>query len=721
MQQQPFTRTRPQGRRVRPLAPSTVAVAILMVLASLPGIARADEDPGTEKRSDRTTHPARAASEGTAADNGAVELQPVTVTAEKVTSTEQDVPISMTVVTGEDLEHAAAKDTIDIMRQVPNTYMTKAGQHSSVAFLSMRGITPFMEAEQPVGFFVDGVHYRNIDMELLDIDRVEVLRGPQSTLYGRNTEAGAVNIITRDPEPYEERSVSVGVGNYDRRTLTGIFGGALGNQDWSYRAAVQALHSNGYFTREPDEIDDVDKANDLNVRLKLRWKPEEDWDVVATYDGQRYRDGSTNIALLSQLYSDPHKVTSNYIGYNNSNAHIGSVRAIYEAPSFTVTSISAYGTEDKTATYDVDASAYDALRLLTDVDYSRFTQELRLSSHEGASGPRWLGGLYYFNQTDHNNFDMDMNGLGYGVQSVRTTTDTQNSALFGQVTWPLNDKTALITGLRYDHENKDVVNHQAWAAMGKDFGSTANLTFNAWLPKVGVEYKPVPNIMTYATYSKGYKAGGFNNLADPGQEVYDAEYTTNYEIGLKHMGLNNRLQTKLALFWINWTNQQVEELVLTQSNITNAGKSVSRGAELEVTWQASRDLLLRASGGWNDAHFVTYVDNGNDYAGNRPPNAPAYTYSLGADYTFGNGWYAHADWQGADKVYFDSANTQKQDGYGLLNMKAGYRFRNYELAFWIKNALDEVYVTRAFDIGGGTYAGIAGDPLTYGMTLTAQW
>lgn len=134
-----------------------------------------------------------------------------------------------------------------------------------------------------------------------------------------------------------------------------------------------------------------------------------------------------------------------------------------------------------------------------------------------------------------------------------------------------------------------------------------------------------------------------------------------------------------------------------------------------------RALLLRAGGGWNNAHFVRYEDGGNNFAGNRPPNAPAYTYSLGADYTFGNGWYAHADCQGAGKAYFDSANTQKQDSYRLLNMKAGYRFSNYEVAFWIKNARDQVYVTRAFDIGGGTYAGIAGNPRTFGMTLTAQW
>lgn len=649
------------------------------------------------------------------------QLQPVTVTAEKMTSTDQDTPVSMTVVTGEDLERSAAKDTIDIVRQVPNMYMTKAGQHASVAFLSMRGVTPFMEAEQPVGFFVDGVHYRNVDMELLDIDRVEVLRGPQSTLYGRNTEAGAVTIITRDPEPHQEGQVSVGIGNYNRKTISGITGGPLGSEDWSYRAAVQFLDSDGYFTREPDGADDVDDATNVNARFKVRWQPQQAWDVIATYDGARYREGSTNIAPLSALREDSHKVSSNYIGSNDSDVHGGNVRAVYEAPAVTVTSISAYGYENKDTTYDVDGSALDLMRLRTGVDYSRFTQELRLSSPEGASGPRWVGGVYYFDQTDHNDIDMTMTGMGMGVQSVRTTTDTRNMAAFGQVTWPLIDSLSLITGLRYDHERKDVESQQTWAAMGRDTGVDQDMTFHAWLPKVGLEYKPFPTLLTYATYSGGYKAGGFNNLADPGNEKYDAEYTRNYEIGVKHTALDNTLSTKLSLFWIDWTDQQVEELILSQSNISNAGQSVSRGVELELAWKATKALLLKAGAGWNDAHFTKYEDNGTDFSGKRPPNAPAYTYSLGADYSFENGLYAHADWLGTGEVYFNSANTQKERPYGLLNLKTGYQGESYEVALWVKNALDADYATRAFDLGGGTYGGIAGDPRTFGMTVTARW
>lgn len=650
-----------------------------------------------------------------------VHLKPVTVTAEKMAADEQDTPVSMTVVTGEELERTSAQDTGDIVRRVPNTYMTKAGRHSSVAFVSMRGVTPFMEAEQPVGFFVDGVTQRNIDLELLDIDRVEVLRGPQSTLYGRNTEAGAINVITRDPEPVDEGAVSVTLGNYDRRSVTGIAGGAVGNDDWSYRAAIRLLDTDGYFRREPGDIDTVDDATDLNARLKLRWHPLDRWDVIATYEGQRYRDGSTNIAPLSQLRATPHVVTTDYIGSNDSDVHNGNLRAVYEAANLTVTSISAYTDEAKLSTYDVDGTANPFMTLRTDVDYARFTQELRVSSPETAKGPRWVGGVYYFDQTDHNNFDMDMAGMGAGVQHVRTTTDTRNMAAFGQVNWPLWEDVSLIAGLRYDHERKEATNRQVYRLAGRDFRNGADMTFDAWLPKIGLEYAPMPGLMTYATYSEGYKSGGFNNLADPGEEVYDAEYTTNYEVGVKASAFDDRLRARLAAFWIDWTDQQVEELILSQSNISNAGTSVSRGVELEMAWQATRDLRLIAGGGWNDAHFKRYEDGGVDYSGKRPPNAPAYTYSLGVDYQRDDGFFARADWLGTGRVYFNSANTQRQDSYGLLNLRAGYDIGDYGVALWMKNALDETYATRAFDLGGGTYGGIAGDPRTFGLTVTARW
>jgi len=653
------------------------------------------------------------------------QLKAVTVTAEKIAGTEQDTPVSMTVVSGEDLEASAAKDTIDVVRQVPNMFMTKAGQHSSVAFASIRGVTPLMETEQPVGFFVDGVYQRNIDMELMDIDRIEVLRGPQSTLYGRNTEAGAVNIVTRDPEPHDERQISLGYGNYNRKTLTALSGGAVGRRDLSYRAAIQVFDGDGYFTQVPTGSETTDDANDVNARLKLRWNPDTRWDVMATYDGARYREGSTNIASFEQIRSDPHKVMSNYAGSNSTDNHAGNIRAIYTADSFTVTSISAVGSEAKKTTYDVDATIADAMRLRTEVDYTRFTQELRISSPENTPGVRWVGGLYYFDQKDHNTVDMNMTGMGFGVQEIKTTTDTRNVAAFGQATWPVLDQFALITGLRYDVEYKDVENHQVWGLIGRDYRDSANLVAHAWLPKIGIEFKPVDGLMAFATYSEGYKAGGYNNLSNElGKEVYRPEYTTNYEVGLKHTGFGNTLQTKMSLFWIDWTDQQVEENVLTQSSISNAAKSVSRGVELEVAWQATRRMLLKAGGGWNDAHFVNYYDGATNYSGNRPPNAPAYTYSLGGDYRFDSGFYAHADWLGTGEIYYDSANQQKGKPYGLLNMKTGYQFDTYEVALWIKNALDEVYVTRAFNLGSAAapaYGGIAGDPRTFGLTLTARW
>lgn len=649
-----------------------------------------------------------------------VQLKPVSVTAEKVSSTDQDTPVSMTVISGDDLDRSNSGQTLDVIRHVPNMYMTKAGQHSTADMISMRGVTPFMEGEQPVGFFVDGVHYDNVDMELLDIDRIEVLRGPQSTLYGRNTEAGAINIITRDPEPYREGMASIGYGNYDEKVGSLISGGALWNPDWSYRATLRVKDSNGYFTREPGGQDDVDRTEDINARLKVRWQPTGNWDLMMSYDGQRYRDGATSIAFLDKISSNRGKVESDYIGSSDTDLHTGSLRAIYKARSFTVTSLSAVTSEENKNAYDIDFTSADMMRLYTDVAYTRATEELRFSSPDNTTGPRWVGGIYYFDQSGHNNVDVDVRN--YYVQHIRTDTDTRNAAVFGQATWPLLDSVDLITGLRYDYETKNVQNNRSYSAYYPRYGSSPDMAFHAWLPKVGLEYRPLSNLMTYATYSEGYKAGGFNNLGTQGKETFRAEYTKNYEVGLKHTGFDNRTENKLSLFWIDWTDQQVDQLILTQANISNAGKSVSRGVEWEGTWQATNALVLKANAGWNDAHFVEYMYGTRNYADKRPPNSPAYTYGIAADYNFSENFYARADWLGTGGVYFDSANEHKQSSYGLLNLKTGYRYGNYEASLWVRNALDKVYVTRAFDSGlAERYAGIAGDPQTFGLTLTARW
>lgn len=644
----------------------------------------------------------------------------IEVTAERHTANEGQTAIGMSVRTGEDLERQQTDDTLSLVQKLPNMHMIRAGHHSGASLLSMRGVTPFMEGEQPIGFFVDGIYQHTIDSDLLDVARVEVLRGPQSTLYGRNTEAGAVNIITRDPEPVTDGKITLGFGNYAQKSVQAVTGGALWSDDFSYRAALSYQGNDGYFEQDQTGASKIDEQSDFSGRLKLRYNPSKQWDVILGTQIERNRDGSTGFAPLTRLYRDPHITESDYIGTATSDIQSGSAKINYQGDGFQITSISAYRHENKKEDLDVDFTANDQSRLRTLVNHNRFTQEIRLSSPENETDLQWLAGLYYFNEKMKNEFDYEIRGMM--TQKTRTKQTTENIAGFGQLTMPLGDQFAVTAGLRYDHETKDVDNTTRFEpAVAATRASTEKMTFDAWLPKVSLSYKPTDQFLAYASYGQGYKSGGFNNLSAFGKETYDAEYTRNYEIGAKFDLIDGRLRTRAAAFWIDWTNQQVEEIVLTQSRISNAGTSVSRGVEAEIDFQATEGLRLNGSIGWNDAHFTDYKDGSNVYDGNRPANAPALTYAVGADYQFENGLYARADWQGNGGFYYDSANKVKEKAYGTLNLKAGYEFDDYEVSLWMKNVTNQAYAVRAFDAGSGRYVGLAGEPRTFGINLTARW
>lgn len=648
-----------------------------------------------------------------------VHLRSMTVTAEKVESLERDTAISMSVVSDETVEKTST-DTLDLVQQVPNLHMIRSGHHSGASFFSMRGVAPFMEGEQPIGFFVDGIFQHTMDTQLMDVERVEVLRGPQATLYGRNTEAGVINVITRPAEPDSEAELAATVGNYGERRMQAIVGGALGSDELAYRAALRWQSNDGYFTQKGTGNDEVNDLNDFNGRFKLRYLPEDmPLDVTVAHDAAVYRDGSTSLAPLSRLHRDPHRTSADYVGDVDVDLHTTSVNASWKAPDFTLTSITAYTDEDKQERIDVDFTELDMMRLGTQVDQQRVTEELRVSSPEDAN-ISWLGGLYYFDDTTDNNVDYEMRNQFN--QRTRTTTDTLNVAVFGQVHWSLTEHWELTTGLRYDHETKDVHNRKFYdPAIAPEYRTKRNLSYDAWLPKVSLQYRPGEDTLAYLSYSEGYKAGGFNNLSSEGEEVYQEEYVTNYELGLKKDWLDGDLETRTALFWIDLEDQQVEELILNQSRISNAGKSVSRGIEFEVNWWATDDLRLHASYGWNDAHFERYIDGDHDYADKRPPNSPKYTWALGGEYAFLHHWYARADLLGTSDFYFDAANDQKESGYKLLNLRLGYDVGKYAIAVWMKNVTDEIYATRAFDAGDGLYVGLAGDPRTFGITGKVRW
>ncbi|KOY62858.1 ligand-gated channel [Photorhabdus heterorhabditis] len=664
-------------------------------------------------------------------------LDTIVVTAEKVSADQQKTAIGMTVLSDFDVERKGIENFYEVVSEVPNLYMIKAGNPSDAGFISLRGVTPGMEGEQSVGFFTDGVYSHSFDTELLDIERIEVLRGPQATLYGRNTEAGVINIITKDPDPVTERKLGFSYGSYNRLQTTAILGGGIDEYgDWSYRTALRYLNSDGYFKRDYDNKKNINNVNDFNGRFKLRWQPSDGpWDIITTFDAQNRRNGNASFAPIDKIKRGTKSIDSDYAGKSDANIYKGSIKAVYQWDRMDLTSISAYTSEDKKDYQDLDFTRKSLSKLLIDRKQDYFSQELRLNSKN--TGPfNWLVGMYYFNQDDK--LDIDYRMLPVGYQIKNTNVKTNNYALFGNTSYYLMDNVELVAGLRYDYEKKDLKFRKTENFSGITRENlTDNLSFDAWLPKAGVNYYATDNAMLYASIARGYKSGGFNSLAPKDQRRFDAEYTTNYEIGLKSEWLDKTVRWNTALFWIDFTDQQVEKQFYPESVTQNAGKSISRGLESEISWRVIKGLTLSANAGFNDAHFTEFKDNiydkkgskivgVTDYKDKRPANTPNYTYGVGVDYSFLDGYFIRADYNVAGKVYFDNANTEKQSNYGLLNLRAGYETPTYDITLWAKNLLNKTYVTRAFPMdnpmtGENGWYGRAGEPLTFGATFNVKF
>jgi iron complex outermembrane receptor protein len=320
--------------------------------------------------------------------------------------------------------------------------------------------------------------------------------------------------------------------------------------------------------------------------------------------------------------------------------------------------------------------------------------------------------------------------------AIDSDTDVEGYAFFGQGSYRFFDKLKLTLGLRYDHEDKHFKSRQYTTPDLSMYGMQpsevdTDAGWNEWLPKFSIDYTWRAGLMTYASVARGYKSGGFNSLAPAEDMSYGPEYTTNFEVGLKSAWLQKRLILNLALFHIDWTDQQIEQQAYPEAITKNAGKSTSQGFELEMAALPLQGLQLSLGFGYVDASFDDYTDDvldsttgakiGTvDYAGKKIPNVPEYTYNLAAQYRNPQGFFARASLNGVGPFYYDAANTEQESAYEIVNAKIGWEWEHLQVYLWGKNLLDAEYATRAFEMSG-TWYGRAGDPPTYGITLQGSF
>ncbi|MET0659905.1 MAG: TonB-dependent receptor [Steroidobacteraceae bacterium] len=767
------------------------------------------------------------------ADTGAPALEEVVVSARKQAEAIQDVPLAVSAVTADQVRSAGIRDVGDLTVVVPSLVVTSNSNPFNTSYRIRRigneGNIPDFEPD--TGLFIDGAYRSRSGLglgDLADIEQIEVLRGPQSTLYGRNVTAGAISVATAKPSQTFGAMVETTGGNDN---LLGVRGYLTGGVTETVSARLSAsgtwrdAMAKNLIGGDSDDLDQysvrfqvlVEPSDNLSVRLigthtRRDMKPAladmfygpsvsalvnavvANPAALGAADGPALADGLINSSARPILDNDPDNREVQALAPLTFEQSADDLIASFEyrTDTMTVTSISSYDRYDVTQRWnDAGQTGLDLVDY-RDTQYGRtFSQELRLSSTASDSF-KWLSGVYYYDNRfergdkDEHEFELgqaiDELGVAAGIASPTLpnvpvfglpgdtgdffeTSDSKSYGLFGQGTWNATDRLALTLGLRYTREEKDVslVNTPATTAPGPLAAlslpvrtltpATSSFSLNdEWDAITGtfnVSYHVNPDVMTYASVATGFKGGGYNGgfgNTTLAKRPFKSEDVVSYELGAKSE-LGGRVRLNAAAFWSDYTDFQSASYIGLQFLVNNAEKVRVKGVEMDLTASLTNDLTLDLSATYADASYEKYtqgscytgrtpddpVTGGCDLSGKTLPFAPKLTATAGVQWqhTFGPGdLYSRLDgnWVGDQNVTSElDANHGKQDGYGLLNFRLGWKQQAWDVSLWARNLTDKTFIAQTAQsnlfsaLQDGTYQNYLGAPRSYGITVRAKY
>jgi iron complex outermembrane receptor protein len=697
------------------------------------------------------------------------EMEEVLVTARMRSESRQDVPITVNVFTAENIEAAGIQKPADFIARVPNMTLVET-QNAGNAFVVLRGISQARNSEPSVAVLVDGVLETNpaeFNQELFDIEQIEVLKGPQGAVYGRNAIGGAIIIRTKDPGDEFEGRVKLGAGNGSSINAQGEVSGPIGDT-FGYRASVNYYDTDGYL---PSTFlgGKADPVQSLAGRLRLTFKPSDTFsgDVRLSYENLDTRgfyfviprDDEANPFSTFTTPPNANDVSSpiqvDQTGVDNRDLFTGAVKLDFKLGGGTLSSISSYNSTEEIITgdaYDFRPAATSIFNVLLGfdlnqsqfLDLSSWSQEVRFtSSDEGRL--RWiLGG--YFVHTDRFISTGNMVDDGTGVYPVyhhpRLTgnnpsatflADSQDNdawAVFGDATFEISDQFELDVALRYDEDRRENTTETPTAFLPDPSASTGEVrteTFSETQPKVTLRYKPSDDITLYGGWSRGFRSGGFNQtgvgaVADASgiagvNDIFQAEVADTWEVGIKGSFLDRRLNTGLALFDTKSTNGYFF-VFLAANSTQNLGNldAKYKGAEFDISWRATDHLELFGSAGYTDSEITDMEDP--SVIGNQAPLVSRVTYNLGAqlDQPLNDSLNLalRVDWRHVGETWWEPYNTTSRDPIDLVDLRLGLEGKKWAVTAWSKNLTDENY-NAEFSPGGFLFRAL---PQRYGVEFS---
>jgi iron complex outermembrane recepter protein len=700
------------------------------------------------------------------------EIDEVLVTARRRSETFKDVPITVSVFSKEAIESAGIERPADFIARVPNMTLVET-QNAGNAFVVVRGISQARNSEPSVAVLVDGVLESNpaeFNQELFGIEQIEVLKGPQGAVYGRNAIGGAIIIRTQDPGDEFTGRVKLGVGNGSAYRAQAGIAGPLGDV-FKYRADVSYYNTDGYLpsTYLGGEADPVE---DLSGRVRLSFEPNDTFsgDLRLSFDNLDTRgfyfviprDDEANPFSTFTTPPNANDVKSpiqvDQTGIDNRDLFTAALRLNFNVGGGTLSSVSSYNDTEEIITgdaYDFRPAANSIFNALLGfdlnqsqfLDLSSWSQEVRFtSSDEGRV--RWIAGAYFMH-TDRFISTGNMVDDGTGVYpvyheprlsgnnpSATFLADTQDNdawAVFGDLTFEINDQLELDVAVRYDEDARENTTNTPPAFLPDPSASTGEVrkqTFSETQPKFTLRYKPNDDITIYGGWSRGFRSGGFNQtgvgaVADASgiagvNDVFEAEVADTWEVGFKGQFLDRRLNTSLSLFSTESTNGYFFVFLAANStqNLGNLDADY-KGAEFEISGKVTDNFQLFGSVGYTDSEITDMEDP--SVIGNQAPLVSDWTYNLGAqlDQPIGGNLKLalRVDYQHIGETWWEPYNTTSRDPVDLVDLRLGLEGDKWAVTAWSKNLTDEKY-NAEFSPGGFLFRAL---PLRYGVEFSYEF
>ena len=636
-------------------------------------------------------------------------------------------PSSVSVLGRHFLRDQEVVNIKELTAVLPNFYMPDYGSKQNSP-IYIRGIGA--KAKGPtVAFNVDGVpHFENssFDLDLAEVGSVEVFRGPQGTLFGRNAIGGTINVHSLSPLAYQGTRLKLGAGTQaDRSVQLAHYARLSSNFGFSLSGGY---HHNGGCFRNVALDRKADALDEGFGRLALVWKPAAGW----TLRLNSFLDHTDQGGYPYAAY-DPASGRTAEVNYNRPSTYRRTISssgfgARYENETLSFNSQTAFQYVDDRQTIDQDFTPADLYYVINTLGQKMLSQELTLKSNH-AGRYQWVVGAFGMRQWVDNTVETQ-----YIVQDralpAHYEIPTTALALYHQSSFNLWRGLSLTAGLRFDYEHArddySLVAYRLSAPGLRKPVSTfdSRLHFHQLTPKFAFQYITRNRNLYYVSVTRGYKAGGFNQTFRTDDErTYAPEFNWNYELGSKLRLLDGRLLADLAVFYIDWRRQQVSHTVPGKGNILlNAGHSDSKGVELALTARPIPTLVLHANYGYTYARFIDYKKSAaQDFSHHLLPLVPRHTLSLNAAYSllFDGGLLKRLTLStgltGVGKIYWAEDNAVAQPFYALLNAKVSADFGHLSWEVWGKNLTDTHYNVYAFK--APTHFAQLGRPLSLGTSL----